>query len=93
MENTKRQNWFINFIKAFTSADISDDGRVSEANLTSEERKILADIRNMDKVENIEANIRSKYAAKINSGKAKIAAATKGKTRDSAEEKTIGSKE
>ena len=92
MENVKRQNWFMNFIKAFTASDISDDGRVSEEKLNPEERKLLADIRKMDKVQNIEENIRNKYAAKINSGKAKIAAATKGKARVE-EEKTIGSKE
>ena len=93
MENVKKQNWLMNFIKAFAGSEVSDDGRVSEENLSSEDRKLLATIRGMDKVENIEENIRNKYAAKINSRKAKIDAAIKGKTREVAEEKTIGSKE
>ena len=58
MENVKKQNWLMNFIKAFTTSEGNDDGRVSEEKLSQEDKDLLATIRKMDRVKNIEESMK-----------------------------------
>ncbi len=84
MTKTK-QNWFINFIKAFTSQPADEE--ISEEKLSSEERKLLQELREMDKVDNVEASMKQKYGVTVNTAEAKAKAGNK---KDKQEEKVIG---
>ena len=77
----------INFIKAFSRAD--DDGRVDEGNLNAEERKMLKELRAMDKVSVVETSIRKKYGASVSTATAKKEAKAKAQNTKQKVEKTI----
>ncbi len=88
MTNTKKQNWFINFIQAFSS---KYDDDLSEEKLSSEDRELLKKIRGMDKVSKVEEDMRKKYGATVNTTAAIKKADGKRKL-DKKEEKSIDTK-
>ncbi len=88
MTDTKKQNWFINFIQAFASK--SDDDS-SEEKLNAEDRALLEKLRKMDKVSNVEESMKRKYGATVDTAAAKKKAENK-KAPVERDEKSIDTK-
>jgi len=63
---------FIDTFKSFVKIQEVNDGKIDEGKLTAEERKILAEIRKMDKVERLEgrAELKKRYGATVDTAKA-----------------------
>ena len=89
---TTRTNVFKQIIDFFNSfRENPDSSEIDyEKELSEDDRKLLEEMRKIDKVEKIEeiTDIRKKYGAKVNTNKAK-ASASKNKTGKKASEKIV----
>ena len=93
MENKRNGIWasIIDAIKAFASIEDDNTGKIDENKLTAEEKKELAEIRKIDKVEALEekTSLRKKYGATVDEAEANK---NMKKTEKEKSEKTIGRK-
>ena len=94
MENTKTNvmKQIIDFFKSFTSP-IEDEREMREEDLNPEEKKLLKELREMDKVSSVESSMSKKYGATVDTAEAKNKAQAQRKTNEQVkEEKNIEGK-